>query len=89
MTDIRLDRLPEVLSRRGDGRTSLYSDIKRIRWTPPIHVGRASTWPRHETDALIRARIAGATDDQLRALVRDLLSQRKSLMPAIGASEAA
>lgn len=89
MIEIVLDRLPGVLGRRADGRSSLYSDIAKGLWTPPIRMGRASTWPRHETNALLSARVAGATDDQLRQLVRDLLEQRKSLMPRIGLEAAA
>jgi predicted DNA-binding transcriptional regulator AlpA len=88
MTEIRFDRLPGVLERRSIGRTSHYNDIAAGTWTPPIHLGRASCWPRHETDALLRARIASATDEQLRQLVRDLLEQRKALMPTIGAEAA-
>lgn len=84
MTDLRLERLPAVLSRRGDGRTSLYDAINRGEWTPPIRMGRASTWPAHETQTLLAARIAGAGPDQMCQLVRALLEQRKGLMPAIG-----
>lgn len=75
MTDIlRLDRLPAVLEQRGDGRSSLYLDIQRGTWTPPVHMGRASAWPHHEVQLLVRARVAGASDDQLRSVVRTLLS---------------
>lgn len=81
--NITLDRLPGVLSARGTGRTDLYDSINAGLWTPPVRMGRASCWPRHETEALLRARIAGATNDQLRQLVRELLAQRKALMPII------
>ena len=88
MTDLRLERLPAVLGRRGDGRTSLYDAIQRGEWTRPIRMGRASTWPAHETQALLAARIAGATPDQMRELTRDLHARRATLMPAIGAEAA-
>lgn len=84
---LRLDRLPAVLEQRGDGRSSLYLDIQRGIWTAPVHLGRASAWPRHEVQALVRARVAGASDDQLRALVRSLLDQRIAMMPTIGRAE--
>ena len=85
MIEIVLDRLPGVLGRRGDGRSSLYSDIAEGLWTPPIRMGRASTWPAHETQAILAAHVAGATDDEIRQLVfGDLLTRRKSLMPRIG-----
>ena len=81
---LRLDRLPAVLEQRGDGRSSLYLDIQRGTWTAPVHVGRASAWPRHEVQALVRARIAGASHEQLRLLVRQLVAERAAMMPAIG-----
>lgn len=82
--NLRLDRLPAVLEQRSDGRSSLYLDIQRGTWTAPVHLGRASAWPRREVQALIRARVAGASDEQLRALVQQLAVERAALMPAIG-----
>lgn len=82
--NFRLDRLPAVLEQRGDGRSSLYLDIQRGTWTPPVHLGRASAWPHHEVQALVRARIAGATPDQLRTLVREFVRERAAMMPTIG-----
>lgn len=83
MIDLQLDRIETVLEQRGDRRSSLYSDIQRGTWTPPIHLGRASTWPRHETQALLAARIAGATPDQMKELVRELIARRTAMMPRI------
>lgn len=87
--DLRLERLPAVLEQRGDSRSQLYLDVQRGTWTPPIRLGRASTWPAHETQALLAAHVAGATDDEIRQLVRDLVTRRKSLMPRIGPEAAA
>jgi prophage regulatory protein len=84
-----LDRLPVVLEHRGDGHSSLYLDIQRGTWTPPVHLGRASAWPRHEVQALVRARIAGATPEQLRTIVQGLLNQRAAMMPAIAGTDSA
>ena len=83
MAYLTLERLPAVLGRRGDGRSSLYADIQRGVWTSPIRMGRASTWPEHETQALLAARIAGASDKQLKQLVHDLLEERKSALTAL------
>jgi len=83
--DLILDRLPDVLEQRGDGRSSLYNDVQRGTWTPPVRAGRASTWPRHESQTLIAARMASATDEQLRAIVRALLEQRRAMMPRLEA----
>jgi prophage regulatory protein len=81
---LSLVRLPDVLERRGDGRTNLYRDIERQKWTPPIRLGlRYAVWPSSEIDTLIAARVAGATDEQLRSLVRGLMAHRKVLMPKL------
>jgi len=85
----RLERLPTVCQRRGDGRSSLYDAIAAGLWTPPVKMGRASAWPDYETTALIGARIAGADNEQMRVLVRDLLRKRQRFMPNIGADTAA
>jgi prophage regulatory protein len=37
---------------------------------------KASSWPEAEVEALIRARIAGKTDDEIRSLVAKLESAR-------------
>jgi prophage regulatory protein len=81
MPEIKLERLPVVLAKRSDGRSSLYADIQRGTWTPPVRMGRAAAWPAHETQELLAARVAGATDDELRELVRDLLAQRTAGRP--------
>lgn len=81
MTNLKFERLPAVLSRRSDGRSRLYLDIQQGLWTPPVRMGRASAWPEHETQALLAARLAGASDDELRAVVRKLLEQRTAGRP--------
>ncbi len=92
MTDSRptlsFERIGKVLDRRGCGRSNFYAEIAAGLWPPPIHVGRASLWASHETDAMLAAHIAGATDDQLRQLVRELLELRKGLMPQVGSQAA-
>ena len=72
-----------MLEQRGDGRSSLYLDIQRGTWTPPVRLGRSSSWPHHEVQALVRARVAGASTEQLQAIVRDLVNQRSQMMPAM------
>ena len=86
-TEFRLDRVTYVLGRRGCQKSKHYADVQRGLFTPPVRVGRASTWPRHEVDALIAAQIAGATDAQLVALVRHLLAQRAGLMPVTSGAD--
>jgi len=59
------------------GRTSLYNAIRDGLWTKPVRAGtRSVAWPAREVEALNAARIAGKTDDEIRALVRRLESAR-------------
>lgn len=44
--------------------------------TPPVHVGRSARFPMHELNALAAARMAGASDSEIRTLVADLVAQR-------------
>ena len=45
--------------------------------TPPISLGlRSVGWPQYELDALASARIAGKSEDEIRALVLDLVAAR-------------
>jgi prophage regulatory protein len=47
--------------------------------TKPVRIGRAAVgWPASEVDAINRARIAGKTDEQIRALVQQLHEARKA-----------
>jgi prophage regulatory protein len=81
-TNISLLRLDTVVSRRGRSRPQLYIDIKRGVMTPPVRLGeKLSAWPSHEIDALNRAEIGGATQDELRALVLQLVAQRAQGKP--------
>lgn len=84
MTDIKISimRGPAVVARRGDSRSRMYRDIDAGTWTPPVALGpRLAGWPAHEVDALLRARVAGATVDELRELVHELLAQRAQMWP--------
>lgn len=71
----------EVLKRRARGKTSHWNDIRTGLFTNPIKIGeRNNSWPEAEVDALIKARIAGKTDDQMRSLVSKLERDRLRLM---------
>jgi prophage regulatory protein len=74
---VRILRLPDVLSRRGKSRTQHYNDVAAGLFTPPVKLSaRACGWPEAETDALVRAVIAGRSADQIRSLVKELESAR-------------
>lgn len=88
--DTSLLRKPSVLSKRGRGNSQLYREIADGLMTPGIRRGAHCTvWPAYEIDAINRAEIAGATPDELRALVRQLVEQRTRMRPSTPTSVAA
>jgi prophage regulatory protein len=71
-------RLPAVLKRTGESRSGHYKRISDGTFTPPIKIGlRSSAWPDCEVSAINSARVAGKSDSEIRALVADLVAQRK------------
>jgi len=60
---------------------SIYNNINAGLWTKPVRIGQRSVgWPSDEVIALNKARIAGATDEQLRELVIRLHAKRSALL---------
>lgn len=72
-------RLPMVQAKTGKGRSATYADIERGLMVKPVKLGeRAVGIPDYEVDAIIAARIAGATEGELRALVNRLHAARSA-----------
>ena len=70
-------RLPAVLDMRGRSRSAHYLDIQQRLFTRQVPIGvRAVGWPEHEVAALNAARIAGKSDEEIRALVLKLETAR-------------
>ena len=70
-------RLPETLQQLAIGKTTLYARIAKGTFPPPVKFGdRVSAWPQHEVDAVIRALLRSASEDDLRALVAHLIRLR-------------
>ena len=79
---ITIHRLPEVLKKRGRSRSAHYQDIQQGLFSPPVAIGaRAVGWPDNELETLNAARIAGKTEDEIRALVRNLVAARAHIDP--------
>lgn len=79
MIQTSLLRCDATAEARGRSRTQLYVDIREGRMTPPVSGRRgrqASVWPAYEVEAINRAEIAGASDDEIRALVLRLVQER-------------
>ena len=71
-------RIPAVKSESGLSRSTIYLRIAQGLWTKPVSLGaRAVGWPADEIEAINAARIAGKTDEEVRALVSKLEASRK------------
>ena len=63
---------------RGVGRSTIYDEIAKGLMTKPVNIGARSVgWPAREVIALNEARIAGRSDDEIRALVSQLHADRE------------
>jgi prophage regulatory protein len=76
----RLLKKPEVFDRHRFHNSTLYQQIRDGLFTPPVRMGaNSSAWPEHESDAILRARIAGRSDAEIRELVSRLVADRSKL----------
>jgi len=81
-------RLPLVKDRTGLSRSSIYVRIKEGTFSEPVNLGaRAVGWPDYEVGAINAARIAGKSNDEIRALVAELMASRKRYFHALDAPE--
>jgi prophage regulatory protein len=72
-------RLPAVKSESGYSRSTIYLRIAQGLWTKQVSLGpRCVGWPAHEVAALNAARIAGKSDEEIRALVAKLEAARRT-----------
>jgi prophage regulatory protein len=72
-------RLPAVKTQTGLSRSTIYLRITQGLWTKPVSLGaRAVGWPAQEVATLNAARIAGKSEEEIRALVAKLEAARKA-----------
>jgi len=57
-------------------RATTYARIQDRTFPPPVKIGRMSVWIDRELTAVNEAIIAGRSDDEIRQLVKDLVSRR-------------
>ena len=70
-------RRPRVEEAIGLSRSTIYLRVSQGLFTQPVSLGpRAVGWPASEVAAINAARIAGQSDDEIRALVAQLHSAR-------------
>lgn len=73
-------RLPAVKAETGASRSTIYLRIQQGLWPRPVRLGpRSVGWPASEIAAINAARIAGQSDDAIRALVAKLEAIRKAV----------
>ncbi len=75
---MRILRMPEVKHRKGNAsHATVYGEIHAGLFTQPVRIGqRAVGWPSNEVDAIVAARVAELSDDQIRELVSQLHDAR-------------
>lgn len=71
-------RLPKVLAHTGDSRSTHYLRIQQGLMPKPVSLGYAVAWPADEVAAVINARIAGKSDDEIKVLVQALEQARQA-----------
>lgn len=78
-----IHRRPLVSQATGYSRSTLYRKIKDGLFTKPVSLGADKSgnacqvgWPANEVQAIIDARIAGKSDDEIKALVVKLEAAR-------------
>ena len=76
---MNLIKLPAVLARTAYGRTTLYKQIEEGLMPPPVKLSENTiAFPESEINAIISARIAGKTPDEIRQLVAQLVADRQT-----------
>ena len=81
---MKILRLPSVKAEMGHrSDASIYNAIREGLFPVGVKIGqRARGWPSDEVEAVITARIAGKSDDELKALVIRLHAKRLELSSA-------
>jgi prophage regulatory protein len=81
MTPQRLIRFASVQETVGLSRSTIYVRIAEGMSPPAIPIGpRSVAWRESEISALNAARIRGASDDEIRVLVIELVAARQSVV---------
>src|SRR4051794_37245759 len=77
MQQVQFLRLAETLKRRAISRSGHYADIAVGLCTKPVKIGkRAAAHPDYEIEAINAAHIRGASEEEIRDLVRRLHAAR-------------
>lgn len=78
-------RIESVQERAGHkSKSTVYNDVRSGQFTSPVKIGKRSVgWPDFEVEAICRARVAGWSKVQIRALVTQLHESRSTCAPTM------
>ncbi|MCP4321354.1 MAG: AlpA family phage regulatory protein [Alteromonadales bacterium] len=75
---IKIAKQPSVLGQFHFSKSTLFTQVKQGLMPKPISLGaRAVGYLQHELDAVLLARIAGQSNEQIKELVKSLVAKRK------------
>lgn len=78
--DIEYIKESVAIAQAAKSRSALHADKHAGLWPFPVAIGgRSVAYLKHEVQAVLRARAAGKGDEEIRALVAELRSQRVAL----------
>lgn len=81
---MRFLRRQQLIRKMGTSVSSGYRHIAQGLLPPPVKCGQnIAVWPEHEIDAVIAARIAAKTEDEIRELVTSLVKARAHALDAV------
>jgi prophage regulatory protein len=79
---IKFQRIRDTRAQLGISNSALYREMEDGLFPRPVKFGeRTAVHPAHEVEAIIGARLNGATPEKLRRLVADLMEKRKEYLP--------
>lgn len=74
----------EVCHVRQRSPSSIDNDVIAGTWPPPVKMGgKLKSWPKHEIDYLIAARMAGKSNEEIKELVVSLVEARAHLFKSL------
>ena len=74
-----LMKTPDVCAATGMKRPTLYEHMAKGTFIRPVKLApKLAVWPKDEVAQINAARVRGATDDQIRALVIEMTEARKN-----------
>lgn len=77
---ITIQRLTQSRKMLGISRSTFYLQISQGLITKPIQIGlRAVGWPSNEIEAIVNARVAGKSIQEIKNIVVELQAQRRSI----------